>query len=129
MGFSGSSYYINNVNTEAFSANFSGDLNTWVHLVFAFDTITLERSIYRNGVKLVLYNPKANGQNNLATAMQIAAKVGGAYFNGYIDDIRVYYDKYLDQDEITRIYNGTKTDYTTQITEPVIGMDLTPNLW
>jgi hypothetical protein len=46
-----------------------------------------------------------------------------------MDDLRIYTGKVLDQDEITRIYNGTKTDYTTTITEPTIGMDLTPNLW
>ena len=55
---------------------------------------------------MVLSNPKANGQNNIAGAMQIGAKVGGAYFNGYIDDLRVYYDKYLTEIVTPKIPNG-----------------------
>ena len=129
-GFNFAKYIITDANTTASSDTFNEDLNIWVHLVFTFNSQTLERSIYRNGVKLTLTNAIAGGQSTVKERISIGTSAGsGSYYNGFIDDARVYTGKVLDQEEITRIYNGTKTDYTTTITEPTIGMDLTPNIW
>lgn len=122
-------YYITDFNLQANSINFSSDVNNWVHIVYIFNSTTLERSIYRNGIKLVLTNSITSGLSTVTPNFGIGIKSGGYYYRGYMDDLRIYTGKVLEQEEITRIYTGARTDYTTPITEPLIGQDLNPIIW
>ena len=116
-------YIFTDGNTQAYSSSYSGDVNSWVYLVYIYNAVTLERSIYRNGVKLALTNPTVAQSLTLANDFGIGIVVSGSYWKGYIDDLRFYTGKILTQVEITRIYNGTKLDNIP------IGQDLIPNLW
>jgi hypothetical protein len=112
-------------------SEYANDFNNWIYLTFIYNNNTKERSIYRNGVKIAISNAiSTSGDLTVNNDMNIGRRTyGDGYINGYVDDLRIYTGKVLDQEEITRIYNGTKTDYTTQITEPIIGMDLSPVIW
>ena len=106
-GFNSTKYYITDNNTTALSDNFAGDINNWVHIVFIFNSQTLERSIYRNGVKLNLTNPTAGGQSAVSTRYSIGAvSYIGNFYTGNIDDLRVYTGKVLSQAQINEIYAG-----------------------
>ena len=112
-------YTHNDLNTEAISSAFAGDVNNWVHLTFMFNSATKERIIYRNGVKLTLSGTIIpNGQyipNNILTIEKIGST--GYFYNGHIDDLRVYTGKVLTQEEITAIYNDTSVIYNYAILE------------
>ena len=97
---------------------FADDLNKWVHIVATYNLNTRERSLYRNGVKLNVSNPLSDPCicNNVLTI----GKYGGAssdYFNGYMDDLRVYTGRVLSQAQITEIYAGnTYYNFPTALT-------------
>jgi len=102
-------YAHNDYNNEAISDPFPDDINTWVHVVFMYDASTRTRYIYRNGVKLILSLSIANGQTNPNTNI-IIGKLGTSgntyYFNGYIDDLRIYRGLILTDAQITELYKG-----------------------
>jgi hypothetical protein len=86
---------------------FADDLNKWVHIVATYNLNTRERNLYRNGVKLNVSNPLSDPCicNNVLTI----GKYGGAssdYFNGYMDDLRVFTGIVLSQAQITELYAG-----------------------
>ena len=58
-------YSISDIQSQARTIAYTGDVNTWVHIVYIYNAITLERSIYRNGIKEILVDAKANGQCTL----------------------------------------------------------------
>jgi len=112
---------------------YASDANNWVHLAFIYDLPNKKMYIYRNGVNeptLTQTSPIIDPYTG-TNSFTIGRWSAGAYdfFNGNIDDLRVYTGKILTQEEITRIYTGSKTNYTTQITEAVLGAELNPLIW
>ena len=99
-GNSGNYYFFTNPQgTTAFSLPF----NQWKHLVFIKDSLSLKT--YMNGVlqdEITATNPTINYSNPY---LNIARWGGGErYFNGKIDDIRMY-DRGLTEEEVTALYN------------------------
>ena len=113
------------------------DVNKWVHVVFVYDSITLERMIYRNGVKINLNLSIAGGQPNPNNNFRIGSYIGNRFYNGFLDDVRVYTGTVLTQNQINTIYNNTRLSYpiiknesyNSELTQPLIGQDLSPILW
>jgi hypothetical protein len=95
-------------NDDCYStSNFPEDINNWVHITWVYNSSTLERMIYRNGVKLTLIKPLAGGQLNINTNFRIGALYTNSYYySGYIDDLRVYTGVVLSQAQITELYAG-----------------------
>ena len=86
---------------------FLGDINNWVHITWVYNSITMERMIYRNGVKLIIDYPIAPAQIYPFTTFRIGSFYNSYYYNGYVDDLRVYTGKVLTQEEINSIYNNS----------------------
>jgi hypothetical protein len=86
---------------------FATDLNNWVHLVFTFNANDLSCNIYRNGIKLDLNSYKSTGQYSGSNFLQVGLLTTvGDFFNGYIDDLRIYKKVVLSQTQINDLYNG-----------------------
>jgi len=83
------------------------DLNSWVHLVATYNVLTKQVLLYRNGVLLsTTSNIITAGLSGYVNAtFSIGATTGANYFNGYIDDLRIYTGKVLTLDEINYISN------------------------
>lgn len=60
----------------------------------------------------ILKNSVVNaiGQNFSEREVRIGSYVSSYYFNGYLDDVRVY-NRALSSSEISQIYNQTKSKY------------------
>ena len=99
-------------------------------MTFTYNNDTLLKQIYRNGVKLSITNEISTGKQTANNYIIFGALegFGTQMYIGNIDDYRLYTGKVLDQEEISRIYNGAKTDYTTPIIEPTIGYP-TVDVW
>ena len=112
FGMALNKYFIFDVASSSSSATFANDLNNWVHLVFTFNNDTLERRVYRNGVKLSMTSPYANQSMNMNTNFKIArlARTGAplSWFNGNMDDLRIYKGVVLSEDQINQLYNGRR---------------------
>jgi len=89
--------------TYNFSYPSSNDIGRWVHLACTYDISNNMRLLYRNGILVdsylstVLPNPNTNfyiGQCN------------GNYWNGYLNDLRIYTNTVLNQTQIYKLYTG-----------------------
>jgi hypothetical protein len=120
-----SRYYIAFNGNDTNSTSFSQDLNNWVHLVFMYDINTRERSIYRKGIKLTLTNSFSvpiNCSNNFKIGSY--SRYPATFYNGCIDDFRIYTGRVLSQAQITELYAGNPyynlpTALTRYNTDPI----------
>ena len=96
------------MNAVLTTSTFAGDLNTWVNLVFTYNSTNRQVLIYRNGVLLPTSNNILTGAlfGYENTNFSIGATNSPVnYFNGNIDDLRTY-NKILSQAQITELYAG-----------------------
>ncbi|MDP3014810.1 MAG: LamG domain-containing protein [bacterium] len=103
-------------NTNVFTLDFYGnglntpiaytDVNEWHHWVGTYDGSTNARKLYRDGI--LVANDTATEDYLGSGTLFIGQRVGGAYyFNGSIDEVRIY-NRALSAAEISAIYNATK---------------------
>lgn len=87
--------------------------NQWTHLVFTYDGITDVKRIYKDGQLEATKNPTTHGAGSLGltatTCHYLGTTSGGGiiYFNGLIDEVRVY-NRALSADEVKQLYNMGK---------------------
>jgi hypothetical protein len=103
-------YSHNNLLTNAYSSAFPNDINNWAHIVWMYNSNSKERIIYRNGVKLTLTGTVIENisyiPNNTFSIGKVGFSSGYFWYNGYIDDLRVYTGTVLSQAQINEIYAG-----------------------
>ncbi len=114
VGVSGTS----NSRTQRYSTTVRA-LNTWYHVAAVYDATAGTLSLYVNGV---LNNGTLSGtvpasQFDQAVNVNIGRRTGGYYFNGLIDEVRIY-NRALSQSEV-------QTDMNTPVPAPA-GPDTTP---
>ena len=110
MGFG-----ISNVNRYGFSfwaedsyssSTYLQDINNWVHITWVYNSLTKEKSIYRNGVKITVSNSISSSQPIPTNVLTIGALNNNTYyFNGFMDDLRIYTGTALTQNQINDLYN------------------------
>jgi len=109
-------FVIHNGTNEDFISLTSGigSLNTWYHVVGVFNGTNI--SIYLNGV---LNNSKGTAITSLK-ASQVSTKIGffpgNFYFNGSIDEVRIY-NRSLTPQQIKANYNSGKPNYNTIVSQ------------
>ena len=88
--------------TQAYNSGYTLTSNTWHHLVLNYDGTNLE--FYVDGT---LRNTSIQAINltDLNQAIIIGRKINANYFDGTIDDLRLYQDK-LSASEITTLYES-----------------------
>ena len=114
-------YSHNNLLTNAISSAFPNDINNWVHIVWMYNSNSKERIIYRNGVKLTLTGNVIENvpyiPNNTFSIGKVGFVSGYFWYNGYIDDLRVYTGVVLTQAQINELYAGnTYYNFPTALT-------------
>src|SRR6185295_7336602 len=87
-------------------------LNTWYHVAGVYDASTRTLNVYVNGVlnNGVLAGTVPATQVNSSVNVNIGRRTGGFYFNGIIDEVRIY-NRALTPAEI-------QTDLNTPINPP-----------
>lgn len=83
-------------------------LNAWNHVVMNYDGATL--GLYMNG-SLDRSLPSISSPVQSAAPVDIGSPAPSFYFNGLLDDMRVY-SAALSQDDITNLYNGAASAIT-----------------
>ncbi|GAA4777184.1 MULTISPECIES: LamG-like jellyroll fold domain-containing protein [Flavobacterium] len=105
-GFSLTSNQINNYAwANDLTHTTSIPLNTWKHLVVTFDSATDVASIYLNGVLITSAVKSAWNTSNDVNFYLGASPNSGDFFNGAVDDLKIY-NYPLTQTEITNLYNN-----------------------
>jgi chitodextrinase len=87
-------------NTQRYSTTVR-QLNTWYHVAGVYDAAARTLNIYVNGVldNGVLIGTVPASQYNAPQSVNIGRRTGGYYFNGTIDELRLY-NRSLTQSEI-----------------------------
>jgi hypothetical protein len=76
---------------------------TWYHCAFTYDGTN--SALYVNGVACTLTGV-TTPQTGTPSIVRVGSWGSGEYFNGQIDDVRIY-NRALTQAEITQVYRGT----------------------
>ncbi|WP_250592833.1 LamG-like jellyroll fold domain-containing protein [Flavobacterium luminosum] len=96
--------------TDNYTVMMGGNPNTvgvWYHFVFTYDGTTAK--MYRNG-QLLGSTPKSWNTINNSDVFKLGLGVGGEqWFNGLIDDLKIY-DRAVTDTEATEIYNEPNTN-------------------
>lgn len=105
---------IRQVNSNGISDNANMTTNTWYHVVFTFDKTTGEHKVFVNNINTLtqtITNPYNNttATTSLSFGAQANVMNGGPasptrFFNGKIDDIRIY-NRVLNTNEIDSLYH------------------------
>lgn len=127
-GFNHAVYFTSNGGASAVSANNSVPNNTWTHICVT-RTAGGTGNVYVNGV--LSGTPNQSTGNPLSTAFPttIGAYGGvGQYFNGKIDEVRIY-NQVLTSQEVTDVYNdtGAPPDTTAPMISAVSASPVTYN--
>ena len=98
FGFWGNDYY---------SSAYSNDVNNWVFLTYTYNSSTLIRKIYRNGVYIGGDTSSSQlTQNGATICIGNIFNVTGYSTNGFYDDFRIYNGVELAQSQIQELYQG-----------------------
>ena len=119
--------------TYAFAQRYSAtvrSLNVWYHVAGVYNATARTLDIYVNGIRNngVLIGTIPASQVNAAVNMNIGRRSGGYYFNGIIDDVRIY-NRALSQAEIQADMNtpvGSPPPTPTPTTTPTPTATATP---
>lgn len=83
----------------------------WYHVVGVYNNKTGKGSIYIDGSyengKVVAMSSPVNPSADMGVGYSFAPNYGGDYWNGAIDDVRIY-NRVLSETEISDLYNATK---------------------
>ena len=115
-------------NTQRYSTTVPA-LNTWYHVAGVYDDAAQMLSTYVNGV---LENGTLRGtvpasQLNSTANVNIGRRTGGFYFNGVIDEVRIY-NRALSQAEIqTDMMTPISGSGSTDTTPPTVAMSAPAN--
>ena len=119
--------------TNAFAQRYSAtvrSLNVWYHVAGVYNATARTLDIYVNGIRNngVLIGTIPASQINAAVNVNIGRRSGGYYFNGIIDDVRIY-NRALSQAEIQADMNtpvGSPPPTPTPTTTPTPTATATP---
>lgn len=110
------------VNNSGITSPNTSVTGTWYHLVFTYDKTTNEHKVYVDNVNTLTQTAVGTYTNSTdATSLSFGAQAcdinggsasPGRYFNGKIDDIRIY-NRVLTANEVTTLYNEA---------DPVLGI-------
>lgn len=92
------------VNATNCPVNFPSSLvttGTWLHGAFTYDGTTI--SVYVNGTLIGSMNKTVNNASTTVTIGRWAATINNYYFDGKIDDVRLY-NRALSSNEINQLY-------------------------
>jgi hypothetical protein len=95
------------------SSGFDYDYGNWQHIAVTWSQDTGLETFYENGVQANQYAGETTAVSSVSDAseLKIAVRAGssksgalGTYFNGFVDDVRIY-NRALSAEEIKRLYN------------------------
>ena len=121
-------YYLKFGTTTVLSTLSYNDINSWVYLTYQFDIVNKYIYIYRNGI-LIAQNTTTyvlNTNNYLYMAYGGTRTDIPCFYNGYMDDFRIYKGTLLTQSQILELYNG-KLNVTTYVKTNNILFNINPN--
>jgi len=104
-------------------------LNTWYHVAGVYDAASLTLSTYVNGVldNGTLLGTVPSSQLNPSANVNIGRRSGGFYFNGVIDEVRIY-NRALSQSEIqTDMMTPLSGSASTDTTPPTVAISAPAN--
>ena len=107
FGINNSNYYFNFNDIGIYSAsNILNNINTWNHITFTYNNSTNILLIYRNGIIIGTNYNNISIPSNVLQNIIIGKYNNSNYWNGYIDDLRVYNNVVLNSTEILELYTG-----------------------
>ena len=111
--------FINATNAVHFlpshTANSANTVNTWYHYVFTYNGS--QSKIYRNGTLVSTSNVAKNTVNNIDIfTLGLTEGGSGNYFNGAIDDLKIYNYAITDS-EVANLYNNNSTLAVSEISK------------
>ena len=92
---------------EMYSPSNSFPNNTWTHFVISYNSIAKQAKMYVNGVEKASNNNVSDAFQNRTNNLWIGAGYyawAQRYFNGSIDDFRIYKDRALSATEVQALY-------------------------
>jgi hypothetical protein len=95
------------------------DWDEWHHIAATYNGSKV--IIYRDGVQVETDETESGNMNASNNEARIGYSSSGAYFNGSMDDIRIY-NKTLSPAEILELYNSSKTYHLEMYTTPTLGL-------
>jgi hypothetical protein len=99
-------FYYDDLDTSVYAS----DVGIWIHWTCTYNVSNNQRIIYRNGVSVV--SGTSGGALNGTTNFAIGRVFGTNYFNGSVDDLRIYAGVVLSGTQVSELYNGRVTLYT-----------------
>jgi hypothetical protein len=85
-------------------------LNTWVHYAITYEHSSKTFTMYQNGTAIQKVANVVTSWNGSSSRIGVGLFGEGNYFNGYVDDVRLY-GRALTHAEIISIYNYKKPDH------------------
>jgi hypothetical protein len=107
------SYYIGQSNSNS---NYTPPLNIWTHVVFTINAMDSVKFYINSNLVSQQYYPTAGNAN---INFLIGAGNGRFFWNGKLDDIGVW-NRDLNQQEITDLYNGNICYQTITVTDTLL---------
>ena len=93
----------------------NNDINTWIHLAYTYDNVNKFVKLYRNGY--LVYSSSVASNFNLGTVnrFNVGADGAGKYFNGYMQDLRIFKNVVLNDNQIFKTMNIISNDGTSNV--------------
>ena len=104
------------INDNLESPIYSNDINNWSHWVVIYSSLNKSKFIYHNGIKVATQTN--SGILKASNGLYIGSKIGASdYFNGFINDFRIYYNTVLTDQQVLNLYNGILNIYKNTSTK------------
>jgi len=107
VDITGTKYFCLQVGTSDNCVTLSLSTATWTHIGVAFDDPNNQAKIYKDGVESGTITGLTTTPDNSSSAMRVGADEDGGYFDGLIDDVRIYSSTIF-----------TATDFDDQYSDP-----------